>query len=662
MAVNRSGSILAVDFGSVTTRAILIDLVDGVYRLVARGESRTTNTYPAGDIQLGMNRALAMIRDVTDRRLLNEQGRLITPEQNDRSGVDHLVATASTGRTLRTILVGLVPEVSIASGLRATAGTYVEVVEVISLADGRDEEGRLNAILLNRPDLVFIVGGTEDGADTPVLALAENVRLALSLLERSQRPSVLFAGNTSLMPRIQALFADVATLFTATNVRPSIEEEKIEESQTRLAQAFDNRQALQGGGFERVGEISRVGVLPTAQSYSLMASYLGQTVDSGGVLIVDVGSAVSTMAAWLNGHLTTTIRTDLGLGHSAANLVEAVEEDQVARWLPFYPAHDEIREYVLNKTLRPATLPETQRELYLEHALLRAGVNAMITAALPTWHHTVTAASEMPFFGHVIGAGAGLTRTGDAGLNALLLLDTVQPTGAVRLATDPYGVLVALGAVARISPEIVVQVLDTGGLEQIGMCVSVSGQPAVNHTAMRVKITLANGQVIKQEVQGGHLWRYPLAEGETAQVEVRVARRDLHIGGKSRVKMTVTGGHAGLIFDGRGRPLPLALTPQGRAAQMPLWVAELTGTPIREIDPQWLAPPVEEIAEPVAVPKPDKKAKSKKEKPPKKSRGDKGGQKPVIATADDDGIFDLRDLDDDDQTDDTLNELNKLRG
>src|SRR5688572_15238523 len=127
MAEERSGSILSADFGNVTTRAILIDLVDGVYKLVARGEGRTTAGFPVGDVSVGLKRVAEQMSAVTGRKLLYEDGQLITPEQPDRSGVDHFVATASTGRSLRTVLIGLVPDVSIASGLRAAAGTYIDI-------------------------------------------------------------------------------------------------------------------------------------------------------------------------------------------------------------------------------------------------------------------------------------------------------------------------------------------------------------------------------------------------------------------------------------------------------------------------------------------------------------------------------------------------------
>ena len=42
MSEPRINSVLAVDFGSVNTRALLFDRVDGVYRLVGSGAGRTT--------------------------------------------------------------------------------------------------------------------------------------------------------------------------------------------------------------------------------------------------------------------------------------------------------------------------------------------------------------------------------------------------------------------------------------------------------------------------------------------------------------------------------------------------------------------------------------------------------------------------------------------
>lgn len=595
MAEERSGSILSADFGNVTTRAILIDLVDGVYKLVARGEGRTTAGFPVGDVSVGLKRVAEQMSAVTGRKLLYEDGQLITPEQPDRSGVDHFVATASTGRSLRTVLIGLVPDVSIASGIRAAAGTYIEIVETISLDDDRTEEDQLNAILSSRPDLVFITGGVEDGAREPVLGLARMVRLAVKLLKGGKKLTVLYAGNSGLVPQIRAMFDGLTTLLIAPNIRPALDEEELEGAQLQLALAYDERQSRQGSGFEVLGELSRYGVLPTAQSYNLVVEYLGKT-QSGGVLAVDIGSAVGTVSASVDGRVTTVIRTDIGLGHSAQALVDRVGENAIKRWLPFVEAPNQIRHYALNKLLRPGTIPETLKGMYIEHALLRAGIGALLNASRPLWQQKLdpSGIGDMPAFGHIIGAGAALTRTGHPGFNALLLLDSLQPTGVTTLQVDPYGLIAALGALARINPGAVVQVLDTSSLERLGVSFSLSGQPAVGKTAMKIKITTDEGEVIKHEVAGGHIWVYPLGIGRAATVEVRAAARGTKLGDKGRVKITLEGGAAGLIFDARGRPLPLALDPRGRAAQMPLWISEITGDSLIAIPDDWLVGAAEE--------------------------------------------------------------------
>ncbi len=613
MAARRSGSILAVDFGSVHTRAVLIDLVDGVYRLVARGQERTTAEFPIGDARLGLARAVNQLSRITGRKLRGS-GEIITmPEQPDRSGVDYFVTTASTGRPLRTVLVGLVPQVSVASGVRAAAGTYVDIVETLSLEDTRSEEEQLNALLGSRPDLIFITGGTEAGAREPVLQLARLVQLAVKLVQRGHKPIVLFAGNNALVPDIRSLFDGLTTVLIAQNVRPSLDEEELETAQLQLALAFDEYRASTGGGFEAIGEISRLGVLPTAQSYNLVVDYLGRTV-TGGVLAVDVGSTASTLSASLNGRVHTSIRTDIGLGHSAQQLLDKLGYEAIRRWLPFNASRAEILTYVMNKALRPGSVPETLRSLYLEHALLRAGIEALLAASRPAWTKGVerTSNGSTPPFDLIIGAGAGLTQTGHPAYGALLMLDALQPVGVTQLRGDPYALIPALGALAHTHPEAVVQVLDSYNLELLGTAISVSGQPRIDKRAMKIKLVTDDGQTIKQEVQGGHLWVLSLPVGRSVRVEVS-AGRGLHIGGRRRIRMTVEGGTAGLIFDGRGRPLPLAMDARARATQLLLWASEATGDPMKEVDESWFAPLKEEAAE-EAVPRREKKGRRRRGK------------------------------------------------
>lgn len=592
MAAKRSDSILAVDFGNVHTRGMLIDLVEGAYRVVAQGETRTTAGFPAGNVAVGLRRVVSQLEQVTGRRFQDAGGRVITPEQADLSGVDLFLATASIGRPLRTVLIGLVPDVSVASGLRAVAGTYVQVVETINLADRRTEEEHLNAIVAGRPDLIFITGGLDAGAAEPVLRLARVAALALPLLRGQQTPGVLFAGNADLVPALRGLFDGLATLFIAPNVRPTLDDETLDPAQMQLALAFDAASSRRGTGFEAIGAMSRMGILPTAQSYNLILDYLGQAQD-GGVVALDIGSGVGTLSASLRGQTETVIRTDVGVGHSARSLLETVGADALRAWIPFYTGDDELAAYALNKGLRPGGVPETVRELYLEYAFLRLAARELARAARPLWDRALGDLRDEPLppFERMIGAGAGLTQTGRPGLTAMLLLDALAPQGVTTLYRDPGAVVPALGALAHVNPAAVVQVLESNGLERLGVAFSLNGQPRAGRVAMRVKITVeGSGQTIRHDVEGGQLWVYPMSSDVRARVEISTRGRGVSIGGKTRLKLDLPGGTAGLIFDARGRPLLPAADLRARAAQLPLWLSQVTGDAIHTIDERWLQP------------------------------------------------------------------------
>jgi hypothetical protein len=170
----------------------------------------------------------------------------------------------------------------------------------------------------------------------------------------------------------------------------------------------------------------------------------------------------------------------------------------------------------------------------------------------------------------------------------MLLLDSLQPEGVTELYTDPFGLMPAMGALAYFKPEAVVQVMARTGLEMIGSALSLSGYPRPERPALHVKIT-TDEDVVEQRINGGHLWVYPLPIGQEADVQIRVMARGTSIDGKRRLRLKLQGGTGGLIFDARGRPLPLAENLSERAAQMIQWFAEATGSPPMEIPAEWLS-------------------------------------------------------------------------
>jgi uncharacterized protein (TIGR01319 family) len=576
-------SIIAADFGSVNTRVILIDLVDGAFRLVAQGVTRTTAGDPLRDVAVGLYRALEQLSEQTGRQFLiqNRRPEMIIGEQPDGSGVDALLATASVGQPLQVVVVGLMPDVSIASAQHVLAGSYVRVVDRLSLADIRTPQQQINAILAKKPDLIFVVGGTDAGAEAPILDMVRIVRDAVRVA--AKKPMVLYAGNRAVQGEVNNLLTGLDVIM-ADNVRPSLLDEELGSAQQGLAAMFDRYKVQHGGGFDEISGLSALGVLPTAQSYTNVVRYLGETVhtdrraadDAGvGVLALDVGSSTTTVAASIKKHPYINIRTDIGIGHSAASAYEQTTPGNIRRWLTWDADDDEIASYAYNKSLRPATIPQTERELELEYALTREAIRLVVEQARAGWRgiprHT------MPALRPLIGAGTVLANAPHSGIAALLMLDAIQPEGVAEVWLDPAGLIPALGSLAYLKPEAVVQMLDAGDLLKVGTVVCASGKVRrIGRGGLRVSIRLSDGHVERRQVPAGTMWTYPLPPGQTAEVEVR-ASRGLSIQGGSRAKWTLEGGASGLIFDARGRPLPLPRDAEARARLYPAWQAGTKG-------------------------------------------------------------------------------------
>jgi uncharacterized protein (TIGR01319 family) len=567
-----AGTILAADIGSVHTRVILVDLVDGQYRLIARAETLTTAAPPVNDVSVGLRRALAQMSAQIGRTFVNQSDELLIGK---RGRIARFMTTASGGRPMKVVLVGLMSDVSIASGQRALASAYAELVDTLSLADIRTTEEQVNAILRKAPDLILIVGGTNDGASESIVELLKTARLA-AILAPGNKPAVLYAGNEALKPLVRELFGKEVSLYIADNVRPALAKEVYEPVQLELGLFYGGYRAAGVGGFEEIQHLSELGVLPTSQSYGNVIRYLGQLPGAGlGVICVDVGSSAVTVTASVNKQLHVTIRPDLGVGHSAVSGVKAVGAKNIQRWLSFDASESDILDYAWNKTLRPSTVPETAQELEIEYAIARELIRSAVESSRAGWQG-VPRSDILPAMRPIIGAGSILAQPINPGIGALLMLDALQPVGVVDLKLDPYGLIAGLGGIAYIDPLAVVQVLESGGLVNLGTAITPTGR-AGSSTAMEVTVKYASGRTVETKIATGTLKTVPLPSGQKAQVTIKLGR-GLRLNGKSRLVLTLEGGAAGLIFDGRGRPIVLPRDMAKRAVLLPQWYAAAQGS------------------------------------------------------------------------------------
>jgi hypothetical protein len=554
-------TLLAVDVGSVNTRANLFDVVDGRYRLIATGRAPSTAGPPLFDVSESVRMSLEKVQAITGRPLVDESDSLIIPVTNEGTGVDVFVSTTSAGPKVRTVLVGLMPGVSLQSVRRLASSSFLEIVEEIGLTDRRREAERIDLILAARPDLILMAGGTDGGAIDSVLQMVETVGLAANLLPGGRQTRIVFAGNRHLGASVMEIFGDRLSVTMTPNVRPSLRQEDLAPARMHLAEVIAEVRASRVSGFDELEGWSRGFLLPTADAFGRVIRYLsGIYGPDKGVLGVDLGASQTTVAAAFDGVLRIAVNSDLGMGSSLLGVQRYGDLADVLRWLPVDVPEYRVRDYICNKALQPGTVPAETEELYIEYALAREVIRLALGLARGEWPagKDSSASLLLPPLEPIVVSGGVLARAPRPAYALLTILDALQPVGISTLVLDPHNLTPALGVAAGPLPVLPVQVLESGSYASLGTIVAPIGRARFGRRILSVQLERdGGGQDMSGEIRMGQLVVLPLGQGEKARLTLRPERGiDIGFGGPGRAgALRVAGGAIGLIIDARGRPI-----------------------------------------------------------------------------------------------------------
>lgn len=575
-------SLLAVDVGSVTTRAALFDVVDGRYRFIASGMAPTTAGAPYHNVSEGVRLALDHLQEVTGRTFIGADEQLIMPTAGDGSGVDSFAAAISVGEPLQVVVVGLLEDISLESARRLAATTYARIVQTFSLNDHWKTDARLNAIVRLRPDLIIAAGGTQDGASQSVIKLLESVGLASYLQPQRQRLEVLFAGNQAIQPALRSTFESTMNLHFAPNVRPSLDQEQLDAPQAELAQTYTRLRSQQVPGVAELNTWAGGGVVPGATAFSRVIRFLSKELTTQkGVLGVNLGASAAVVAAAFDGDLSLSVFPQFGLGSHLVDMLDQVPVKEIMRWLPFDLSEDALKDYIHNKALYPASLPATPDEMFIEQALARQAIYSASRLAARGFPPKVTPAGEglLPWFEAIVASGSAIAQAPNLAQAALMILDALQPCGVTTLVLDQNQIAPALGAAAAVNPLLVVQVLESNAFLHLGTVIAPVGHARPGSPILRLKMTYQSGHEASLEVKQGTLEVVPLPAGQTARLQLQPLHRyDVGMGAAGRGGgLKVLGGALGVIIDARGRPMNLPEDRNRRKELYRKWLWTLGG-------------------------------------------------------------------------------------
>ena len=560
----RGGSLLTVDIGSVHTRAAFFDIVEGRARFLASGRAQTTAAAPLLDASEGIRFALEQVEHISGRIIMGQDTRPMIPTTPNGQGTDFMASTLSVGPPLKTVVVGLLDEVSLASVNNLAKTSYTDVVASIGLNTAQRPEEYIDVIQRVMPDLIMIAGGTDNGASQSVLRLVNTIGMALYLMSEANRPNVLFAGNPALAKQVKRFIKPLTRIQTAPNIRPTLAAERLGPAQSILTQSFKNIHIGRVSGIGQLSDWSSGNLIPTANALGRVTRFFSKIIpnrETNGVLGVDVGASSTTIAGSFDGDLRLRVFTEYGMGSGLKGILKNSKLEDVTRWIPAEVNPEYVLNYIQNKIIYPSSLPVTNQDLYVENALAREVLRNALEDALASFPKNVNRleANTLPTFDPIMVSGAVFSNSPSLVHSMLMILDALQPTGIQRILLDKNHLIPGLGAASKVAPALVSQLLlDPTVLLNLGFVISPISKARSGSQVLKIRVQYESGYENTINIHQGNIRIIQIPTGQRARVYIDpLQRANIGFGPGKSTSVRIVGGHFGLVIDARGRPLQL---------------------------------------------------------------------------------------------------------
>ena len=597
-------SILATDCGSTTTKAILIEYVDGEYRLTYRGEAPTTVEAPFEDVTRGVLNAAMEVEELSGRKILDDDS-IITPQKGD-SGVDIYISTSSAGGGLQMMVAGVVKSMSGESAERAALGAGSIVMDVLASNDGRKPHEKITRIRQLRPDMILLSGGVDGGTTKHVVELAEILAAAnpQPRLGQDYKLPVIYAGNNKATSDIEKTLSDLTDLDVTENIRPVLEKENLKPSRDKIHDLFMEHVMQQAPGYKKLMSWTDAPIMPTPGAVGALIEMVAKK-ENISVVGVDIGGATTDIFSVFQEQFNRTVSANLGMSYSICNVLAEASLSNVLRWVPFNIDEKELTNRIGNKMIRPTTVPQSLEELVIEQAIAREALRLSfvqhkafaVNLKGVQKERTISDAFEQSDSGQslvdmmeldlIVGSGGVLSHAPRREQSAKMLIDSFLPEGITSLAVDSIFMMPQLGVMANIDKKSIAEEARVAALEvfekdcliRLGTCVAPVGNMSKNEVPLKINLEFKNGEKKSIDLQSDELIRIEVGYEEVKAELIPAKGINVGAGKGEKIDTIIFGGQVGLIFDGRGRPLDVGSDPSVRISNLKKWASALNEYP-----------------------------------------------------------------------------------
>ena len=579
--------ILATDCGSTTTKAILIEYIEGEYRLTYRGEAPTTVEAPFEDVTRGVLNAIIELEELSKKSILDGE-KIVSPALDNR-GVDVYISTSSAGGGLQMMVSGVVRNMTGESAQRAALGAGAIVMDILASNDKRLYHEKVKRIRELRPDMVLLSGGVDGGTVSHVVELAEIIKTAnpKPRLGMNYKLPIIYAGNNKAQDNIKDTLDDDTDLIMVPNIRPTLEKENLKPSRDKIHDLFMEHVMAQAPGYNKLMEWTDHPIMPTPGAVGEMIKKISE-VENISVVGVDIGGATTDVFSVFNGEFNRTVSANLGMSYSICNVLSEAGVSNVSRWVPFEIDSSNLTNRIANKMIRPTTIPQTLEDLKIEQALAREALRLSfiqhkefaVSLKGIQQERTISDTFDQKMTGEtivdmlkldlIVGSGGVLSHAPRRSQAMRMLIDSFLPQGITELAVDSIFMMPQLGVLSTFHEKAAIEVFHKDCLVKLGTCLAPIGQYSQGKDLLTYSFNIDN-KIHEGTLKFGEIILIKASLGMHSCKIIPERNVDLGFGKGQIFEGDINGGEVGIILDGRGREIKFLNDDYSRINQILAW-------------------------------------------------------------------------------------------
>ena len=590
--------ILATDCGSTTTKSILIEKIDGEYRLSHRGEAPTTVEAPFEDVTRGVINAITELEELSGRKILDGE-KFINTSPDTKNGIDLYISTSSAGGGLQMMVAGVVKNMTGESAQRAALGAGSIVMDIIASNDGRKYHEKVKRIRELRPDMVLLSGGVDGGTKSHVVELSEILAAAnpRPRLGNNYKLPIIYAGNKEARKEVNKTLVDKTDLKMVDNIRPTLEVENLQPSRDKIHDLFMDHVMAQAPGYDKLKKWTHCPIMPTPGAVGEIIKRIANK-EQISVVGVDIGGATTDVFSVFENKFNRTVSANYGMSYSICNVLADAGVENVSRWLSHDLKESDLTNRIANKMIRPTTIPQTLDELIVEQAIAREalrlsfdqhkkfavslkGVQQERTIS-DTFDQTMSGETlvNMQDLDMVVGSGGVLSHAPRREQACKILIDSFLPEGITELSVDSIFMMPQLGVLASVNERAAIEVFNKDCLVRLGTCIAPNGEGEIGQEMLDYTI------FVDGEKHTGTLKYGEMKVIKAKYIECKASfnlKGNFSIQNESIFETSVYGGKVGIVLDGRGRPFNFSMNTQNRKSLIDNWRNAINEYPNLEI-------------------------------------------------------------------------------